>query len=98
MAENELSLSIEKRVINILKAEANAGEREITLQSDLQNDIGLESIDIITVVFELEDEFNIEIPDQDIENVKTVGDIARYVQNKVSTPVTNSGVTSSSTG
>ena len=98
MAENELSLSIEKRVINILKAEANAGERDITLQSDLQDDIGLESIDIITVVFELEDEFNIEIPDQDIENVKTAGDIVRYVQNKVSTPVTNSAVTSSTTG
>ena len=70
MAENDLSLSIEKRVINILVAEGNAGEPEITLQSDLQDDIGLESIDIITVVFELEDEFNIEIPDQDIENVK----------------------------
>lgn len=92
MAENELSLSIEKRVINILKAEANASESEITLQSDLQNDIGLESIDIITAVFELEDEFHIEIPDEDIENVKTVGDIVTYVQNKVSTPVTNSGV------
>ena len=91
MAENDLSLSIEKRVINILVAEGNAGEPEITLQSDLQDDIGLESIDIITVVFELEDEFNIEIPDQDIENVKTVGDIVTYVQNKVSTPVTNSG-------
>ena len=98
MAENELSLSIEKRVINILKAEANADERDITLQSDLQNDIGLESIDIITVVFELEDEFNIEIPDQDIENVKTAGDIVTYVQNKVSTSVTNSGVTSFTTG
>ena len=98
MAENELSLSIEKRVINILKAEANAGERDITLQSDLQNDIGLESIDIITVVFELEDEFNIEIPDQDIENVKTAGDIVTYAQNKVSTSVTNSGVTSFTTG
>ncbi len=98
MAENELSLSIEKRVINILKAEANASEREITLQSDLQNDIGLESIDIITVVFELEDEFNIEIPDQDIENARTVGDIVTCVQKKVSTPVTNSEATSSTTG
>ena len=36
--------------------------------------------------------YHIEIPDQDIENVKTAGDIVRYVQNQVSTPVTNSGV------
>ena len=98
MAENELSLSIEKRVINILMAEGNIGERKITVQSNLQNDIGLESIDIITVVFELEDEFNIEIPDQDIENARTVGDIVTYVQKKVSTPVTNSEATSSTTG
>ncbi len=98
MAENELSLSIEKRVINILMAEGNIGKREITLQSDLQNDISLESIDIINVLFELEDEFNIEIPDQDMENARTVGDIVTYVQKKVSTPVTNSEATSSTTG
>ena len=98
MAENELSLSIEKRVINILMAEGNIGERKITVQSNLQNDISLESIDIINVLFELEDEFNIEIPDQDMENARTVGDIVTYVQKKVSTPVTNSEATSSTTG
>jgi acyl carrier protein len=58
----------------------------------------LESIDIINVLFELEDEFNIEIPDQDMENARTVGDIVTYVQKKVSTPVTNSEATSSTTG
>lgn len=84
MVENELSLSIENRVINILAAEGNAGEHEITIQSDLRNDIGLESIDTINIMFELEDEFNIEISDQDMENVKTVGDIVTFVQNKVS--------------
>ena len=91
MAENELSLSIENRVINILVAEGNADEGKITLQSDIQNDIGLESIDTINILFGLEDEFDIEISDQDMEDIKTVRDIVTYVQNKISISVTNSG-------
>ena len=83
MVQTDVSLSVEDKVIKILKEEVAVGKDTITLESDLVYDLGLESFDTITILFALESEFNIDIPQKDIEGVRTVGDIVSYVRNKI---------------
>ena len=47
------------------------------------DDLGADSLDIVDLVMTLEEEFDTEIPDEDIENLKTVGDIVKYIEERV---------------
>lgn len=53
---------------------------EITLETNLKNDLGLNSFDLAQLVCTIEDEFDIEIPDAAIRNIKTVGDVIEYIE------------------
>ncbi len=58
-------------------------ENEITLESDLVDDLGASSIDLVDLAMSVEDEFDIELPDELIETVQTVSDIVEFIdQNK----------------
>lgn len=62
-------------------------ESTITESSELSayaNDFGGDSLDFVELVFDVGDEFNIEIPDEDAEKFKTVGDVVKYVEGKQS--------------
>jgi acyl carrier protein len=52
----------------------------ITLDTDMVEDLGADSLDIVDLVMTLEDEFDMEVPDEEIENVKTVGDIVHFIE------------------
>ena len=56
---------------------------KITMDSDLLNDFEADSLDIVDMVMTLEDEFGIEVPDDAIENLHTVGDVVRYVDSQL---------------
>ena len=49
--------------------------------ANIQDDLGADSLDIVDLVMSLEEEFDIEIPDEAVENIKTVGDIVAYIEN-----------------
>ena len=51
--------------------------------SEVIDDLGADSLDIVDLVMTLEEEFDTEIPDEDIENLKTVGDIVKYIEERV---------------
>jgi acyl carrier protein len=55
----------------------------VTVDSNFVKDLGADSIDVLTIVIFVEDEFNIEIPDQDAERMKTVRDVIEYLKKKV---------------
>ena len=55
---------------------------EIKLTTDMVDDLGADSLDIVDLVMTLEDEFDIEIPDEDVEGVRTVGDLVKYLEDK----------------
>lgn len=48
--------------------------------ANIQDDLGADSLDIVDLVMSLEEEFDIEIPDEAVENIKTVGDIVKYIE------------------
>ena len=53
---------------------------KITPESDIINDFGADSLDVIDMITTLSDEFGVEIPDEEIENFHTVGDVVVYVE------------------
>lgn len=72
-----------ERVINVLADFTTLKKDKITEESKLTVDLGLSSLDVINVVVAFEDEFDIEIPDQKIKELVTVGDIAEYLDKNV---------------
>ena len=56
----------------------------ITPETSMMKDLDADSLDAVEIMMELEDEFGIEIPDEDAESFKTIGDIVKYVESKIS--------------
>ena len=65
-------MSIEERVIKIVAEQLGSGEDEITNESSFIDDLGADSLDTVELVMALEEEFDIEIPDDDAEKIATV--------------------------
>jgi acyl carrier protein len=55
----------------------------ITMETSIMGDLEADSLDAVEVMMGIEDEFDIEIPDEDAENFKNIGDIAKYVEEKI---------------
>ena len=72
-----------EKVREILCDQLEIDPDEVTLDTDLVKDLGTDSLDLVDVVMSLEDEFDKEIPDEDVENIKTVGDIVSYIENSL---------------
>jgi len=56
---------------------------EITMETSLMNDLEADSLDAVEVIMAIEDEFDIEIPDEDAEDFKNIGDIVKYVEDRI---------------
>ena len=72
-----------EKVREILVDQLDVDEDAVTMEASIQNDLGADSLDIVDLVMSLEEEFDCEIPDEEIENIKTVGDIVKYIESKV---------------
>ncbi|MCI8908852.1 MAG: acyl carrier protein [Angelakisella sp.] len=69
-----------EKVAAILAEQLDAEEDAITLDTSLVDDLGADSLDVVDLVMTLEDEFDMEIPDEDITEVRTVGDVVKYLE------------------
>jgi len=70
---------IEAKVRSIVAEQLGVGEDEIKLESSFVEDLGADSLDIVELVMAMEEEFEVEIPDEEAENIKTVGDAINYI-------------------
>ncbi|MDA0373293.1 MAG: acyl carrier protein [Planctomycetota bacterium] len=75
--------SVEERVSNIVCDQLGTSRDKISLETSFINDLGADSLDTVELVMEFEDEFGINIPDEDAEKIQTVGDAVRYIQEKL---------------
>jgi acyl carrier protein len=71
--------AIEAKVKNIIADQLGVGEDEIKPESSFIEDLGADSLDIVELVMAMEEEFEVEIPDEEAENIKTVGDAINYI-------------------
>lgn len=71
---------MEERVINIISSVCEIDKKDIKLDSNLVNDLELESLDVVDLVVAFEKEFSIKIDDKDIKQFQTVEDIVKYLE------------------
>ena len=69
-----------ERIRELLAEQLDIDEDKITMDSDNLEDFEADSLDVVDMVMTLEDEFGVEVPDEQIENFHTVGDVVRYVE------------------
>ena len=74
-----MSATIEQKVKNIIADQLGVGEEEIKTTSSFIEDLGADSLDIVELVMAMEEEFEVEIPDEEAENIKTVQDAVNYI-------------------
>jgi acyl carrier protein len=67
------------RIVSIVGAQLGVGAQSLVPESNLLDDLGADSLDVVELVMVLEEEFGIEVPDEDVENIRTIGDIVSYV-------------------
>jgi len=70
---------IEDKVIQIVSEQMSVDKGEISKETSFVNDLNADSLDTVELVMELEDEFDLTIPDEDAENLKTVGEAISYI-------------------
>ncbi len=76
--------SIQSRVIEIVADQLSLREKDIQLKSRFVEDLGADSLDVVELIMEMEEEFDTEIPDADIEDLKTLQDVVDYISSHVS--------------
>ena len=69
-----------ERVRAIMSNQLDVDEDRIAMESDIAEDFDADSLDLVDLVMSLEDEFGIEVPDEQVENFRTVGDVVRYIE------------------
>ena len=69
-----------EKIKAILAEQFDVEEDKISEDTDLQEDLGADSLDVVDLLMSIEDEFEIEVPDDEIENLKTVGSIVNYIE------------------
>jgi len=72
-----------EKVKEMLCEQLDVEEDKVTLDSSIVDDLGADSLDVVDLVMSLEEEFDLEIPDEDVENMKTVGDMVKYIEGKL---------------
>ncbi len=73
-------MSIEQRVKEIIVEQLGVNEAEVTPEAKFVDDLGADSLDLVELVMALEEEYNMEISDEDAEKILTVGDAIEYIQ------------------
>ncbi|HEX9205624.1 MAG TPA: acyl carrier protein [Candidatus Deferrimicrobiaceae bacterium] len=72
-------MSIDKRVREIVAEQLERDVNEVTNEASFIDDLGADSLDIVELVMKMEEEFGIEIPDEEAEKIKTVNDVIQYI-------------------
>jgi len=75
-------VSVETKVKDIIADQLEVAVDKLTAETTFE-DIDADSLDIVELVMALEEEFDLEISDQEIENIKTVGDVVKYIESQV---------------
>ena len=78
MAKEEIFGKLKELVVDQLGVE----EDEVTMEATMQDDLGADSLDLVDLVMSVEEEFGVKVADEDLENIKTVGDIVNYIEER----------------
>ena len=74
--------TVVERVTKVIVDRLGVDESEVKLEASFRDDLGADSLDVVELVMELEDEFDMEISDEDAEQISTVGSAVTYIESK----------------
>lgn len=69
-----------EKVKQMLAEQLDADIDSLTMETNIAKDLDADSLDVVELLMTIEDEFNIEIPDEEIENIRTIGELTDYIQ------------------
>ncbi len=69
------------KIKTILAEQLDVEADTLTMETDIAKDLNADSLDVVEILMSIEDEFSVEIPDEEIENIKTIGDLVEYIEN-----------------
>lgn len=69
-----------EKIKTILADQLGADPDEMTMETKIAEELGADSLDVVELLMSIEDEFEVEIPDEEIENLKTIGAVVEYIQ------------------
>lgn len=72
-----------EKVVEIVTEKLGVDAEEVILDSDLTEDLGADSLDLVDIVMAFEDEFGVKVEDEDVENINTIGDIVNYISKEL---------------
>lgn len=72
-----------EKMKKIISEQLSVNSEDITLESSLQTDLEADSLDVVELIMAIEDEFDIEVSDDEAENIKTVGDAVAYIERSI---------------
>jgi acyl carrier protein len=78
--ENGMAAAVEEKVKQIIVEQLQVDEAEVTPSASFQEDLGADSLDVVELVMQFEEAFDLEIPDEDAEKIKTVKDATEYIE------------------
>ena len=70
-----------EKIKELLANQLGADEESMTMDTNIAADLGADSLDVVELLAEIQDEFQVEIPDEEIENIRTIGDLTEFIQN-----------------
>ncbi|MFR0880097.1 MAG: acyl carrier protein [Oscillospiraceae bacterium] len=70
-----------EKVKSIIADQLDVEEEKVVAEASITEDLGADSLDMVDLVMSIEEEFDIEVPDEAVENIKTVGDVVAYIEN-----------------
>ncbi len=73
---------LEEQVIGLIVEQLGVSREEVVMQASFVDDLGADSLDIVELVMQMEETFDIEIPDEDAEKIQTIGDTFLYLQER----------------
>ena len=69
------------KVKELIADQLDVDAEKVVAEANIQDDLGADSLDIVDLIMAVEDEFEVKIEDEEVENLKTVGDIVNYIDN-----------------
>ena len=70
-----------EKIRDLIVEEVGVDEEQVTMDASFKNDLNIDSLDLFEMVMTLEEEFDVEIPSEDLENIDTVGDLINHIEN-----------------
>ena len=78
-------MGVEQKVKQIIVEQLGVDESQVDMNASFVDDLGADSLDIVELVMAFEEEFSVEVPDEDAEKLQTVGDVINYIKERAKT-------------